>query len=245
MSSPPQRHPLLGDAGVALLDVRPADGAGPDGPGRLGPDVVKLLPIREIPQKALGKEIPCWREWMDHESMDDYWERSNWERFADKINVPTLYVSGWFDDVGTGTSQAWSMNRRMGRPDQRMILGAWRHQFNVSRDIHGIDYGRARGALRPLLPVYPLVRPLPQGGGERRAAGPEGGILRHRQQPLGAVVRLAAEGVRPRPLLPLGGRLRQHPAWGTASCGTRRPRRRSPPITTSSTRTTRPPTSST
>lgn len=22
-----------------------------------------------------------------------------------------------------------------------MILGAWRHQFNVSRDIHGIDYG--------------------------------------------------------------------------------------------------------
>lgn len=104
-------------------------------------DVVKLLPIREIPQRALGKEIPCWREWMDHESMDDYWERSNWERFADRINVPTLYVSGWFDDVGTGTSQAWRMNRRMGRPDQRMILGAWRHQFNVSRDIHGIDYG--------------------------------------------------------------------------------------------------------
>ena len=104
-------------------------------------DVVKLLPIREIPQRALGKEIPCWQEWMDHESMDDYWERSNWERFADRINVPTLYVSGWFDDVGTGTSQAWRMNRRMGRPDQRMILGAWRHQFNVSRDIHGIDYG--------------------------------------------------------------------------------------------------------
>lgn len=104
-------------------------------------EVLKTLPLRDLPSKALGEEIYCWEEWMKHEGMDEYWQRADWVAHSDKIDVPTMYISGWFDDVGAGTSEAWIMNQSNKRKNQKMILGAWKHKFNNSRDIHNIEYG--------------------------------------------------------------------------------------------------------
>lgn len=229
---------------MALLDVRPADGAGPDGPGRLG-GRGKAPAHPGDPPKGAGEGDPLLAGVdgpREHGRLLGALQLGAFRGQDQRPHPLCLRVvrrrghrhqPGVAHEPAHGPARPADDSRGVAAPVQR-LAGHPRDRLR-----------RARGALRPLLPVYPLVRPLPQGGGERRAAGPEGGVLRHRQQPLGAVVRLAAEGIRPRPLLPLGGRLRQHPAWGTASCGTRRPRRRSPPTTTSSTRTTRPPTSST
>lgn len=104
-------------------------------------EVLEIRPIKQIPSNALGKEVPFWNEWIDHENNDEYWKKADWSLHEDKINVPALLISGWYDDNGEGTSQAWAMNKKNMRQNQKMILGPWRHRFNVSRDIHNIQFG--------------------------------------------------------------------------------------------------------
>ena len=103
--------------------------------------VLKTRPIRDIPYKGIGERIPFWDEWMEHEQYDGYWHQANWLMDQHKIDVPALYVTGWYDDVGPGSMQMWDMNKRNGRSYQKMILGAWKHKMNISRDIHEIYYG--------------------------------------------------------------------------------------------------------
>lgn len=104
--------------------------------------LLKHRPIREIPERGLGRRIPFFDRWMEHEDEDDFWRRSDWSLRGERIDVPALYVSGWFDDDGPGTFLAWGMNRRNRRANQRMILGPWLHKTNSSRRIHGIDLER-------------------------------------------------------------------------------------------------------
>ena len=104
--------------------------------------LLKHRPIRGIPEHALGRPIPFFDRWMAHEDEDDFWRRADWSLHGDRIDVPALYISGWFDDDGPGTFLAWEMNRRNRRANQRMILGPWLHKTNSSRHIHGIDLDR-------------------------------------------------------------------------------------------------------
>lgn len=104
-------------------------------------EVLAHRPISDIPRYALGHSIRCWDQWMEHPCMDEYWEQANWTAWADKIDIPTLYISGWYDDVGAGTSQAWEMNAMRHRKHQKMILGPWKHGFNTTRTIHSIFMG--------------------------------------------------------------------------------------------------------
>lgn len=103
--------------------------------------ILSTRPIRDIPAKGLGEEISFWNEWMEHPYYDGYWHKANWLSQQHKIDVPALYISGWYDDVGPGSMQAWDMNRRNGRANQKLVCGAWRHKMNVARDMHGCYYG--------------------------------------------------------------------------------------------------------
>lgn len=104
-------------------------------------DILAIRPIRYIPSKGIREEIGFWNEWMEHEYYDGYWHKANFLANQHKIDVPAMYVTGWYDDVGPGSMQVWDMNKRNGRANQKLICGAWKHKMNVSRDIHGNYYG--------------------------------------------------------------------------------------------------------
>lgn len=98
--------------------------------------LLRHRPIKDIPAAALGKPIPFFDEWMAHPDNDGFWKRAAWEDKADSIDVPALYISGWFDDDGPGTTMAWEMNQKRGRKHQKMILGPWLHKTNSTRKVH-------------------------------------------------------------------------------------------------------------
>lgn len=104
-------------------------------------EVIKVRPIKEIPQKVLGKEIPFWTKWMEHPDGDDFWAQSDWKRFADRVKVPALLVSGWYDDNGMGTSESWEIVSRNVPKHARLILGPWYHKANTTREIHDVPFG--------------------------------------------------------------------------------------------------------
>lgn len=117
-------------------------------------EVLKIRPLKDIPKKVLGKEIPFWNEWMSHPDYDEFWAKSDWARHGEKINVPSLLISGWYDDNGMGTTEAWEMNEQNRRKNVRMILGPWYHNANTTREIHGIPFGN--NAIRYDLDVLQL-----------------------------------------------------------------------------------------
>lgn len=103
--------------------------------------VLDIRPIKDIPQKVLGKDIYFWNQWMKHTDYDEFWRKSDWSLYGDKIDVPALIISGWYDDDGMGTTEAWEMNEKYKRDNQRLILGPWIHNANTTRDIHNVPFG--------------------------------------------------------------------------------------------------------
>ena len=104
-------------------------------------DVLAIRPIKDIPGKGMNMDIKFYNEWIEHEYYDGYWHKANFLAEQHKIDVPALYVTGWYDDVGPGSMQVWDMNKRNGRANQKLVCGAWLHKMNVGRNIHNTYYG--------------------------------------------------------------------------------------------------------
>ncbi len=104
-------------------------------------EVLKIRPLRDIPKRALGKEVEFWNTWMLNNPNNDFWKKMDWSLYGEKINVPSLLVSGWFDDNGMGTTEAWDLNKKHNREHIKLLLGPWYHKANTTRDIHNIPFG--------------------------------------------------------------------------------------------------------
>lgn len=103
-------------------------------------EIVCIRPIKDIPKRVLGKNIHFWDEYMKHPDNDDFWQESDWTLHGDKANVPSIIISGWYDDNGMGSTAAWEMNEKHNRPNQKLIFGPWKHHFNTTREIHGVKF---------------------------------------------------------------------------------------------------------
>lgn len=104
-------------------------------------EIINYRPIRDIPKKALGRNIGCWDEYMAHPDNDGFWQKFDWSLKSGSIDVPSIIISGWYDDNGMGSTAAWEMNEKNERKNQKLIFGPWKHAFNTSREIHGVKFG--------------------------------------------------------------------------------------------------------
>lgn len=104
-------------------------------------EVLSIRPMKDIPAKALGKDIHFWNEWMKHPNNDCFWQKADWSLYGENISAASLIISGWYDDDGAGTTQAWEMVEKHGIENRRLILGPWYHQANSARQIHNIQFG--------------------------------------------------------------------------------------------------------
>ncbi|MGV8147159.1 MAG: CocE/NonD family hydrolase [Alkaliphilus sp.] len=104
-------------------------------------EVLSIRPIREIPKKALKRNLPFWDQWMANADDNEFWTKANWSIHGDKIDVPALMVSGWYDDNGMGTTEAWKMNEKYNRNNTKLVLGPWMHKANSTREINNVVLG--------------------------------------------------------------------------------------------------------
>lgn len=105
-------------------------------------EVINIRPIKDIPSKALGHNIGFWDKWCSHEVYDEFWAHCNWYEKKDNIKTPALIVSGWYDDNGDATSLAIDVVKKYERDaDKKIILGAWMHDGNSTRNINSLQLG--------------------------------------------------------------------------------------------------------
>src|SRR6185436_7655620 len=58
-----------------------------------------------------------------------------------KVKIPVLHISGWWDGDGIGTKMNWAKMRALGNKNQWLIYGPWTHLFNSSTRLGDTDFG--------------------------------------------------------------------------------------------------------
>lgn len=99
------------------------------------PDVVRRLPISQHPELRDGVS-PCYEDWLEHSSYDEYWDSINILKKAPQISAPILSIVGWHDNFLKSHFDLYrkitSVGAEPGRSNHRMVVGPWEHASYVN-----------------------------------------------------------------------------------------------------------------
>ena len=101
-------------------------------PGRTWTEVLSHRPLLDLDTYGTGVNIPTWDAQLLNATNNAYWQRQDWHRGNVRPELATFQVSGWFDDDLPGTLSNWALMQRIGTAPQRLILGPWKHGYNVA-----------------------------------------------------------------------------------------------------------------
>jgi hypothetical protein len=99
------------------------------------------LPLITMDVAATGTPSVIWRDLITHSTFDDYWKAVSYEEHYDKIDLPVLHISGWFDDDQPGTFRNFVAMRERGRKHQKMVIGPWPHAVNSTTKMGPLEFG--------------------------------------------------------------------------------------------------------
>jgi hypothetical protein len=91
-----------------------------------------VLPIRAHPALH-GEGVPQYvLDWLDHDAPGEYWSALDVSRRLDKILVPALHISGWYDIFVRGSIDGFlalreSAGSELAREHQYLLAGPWVH----------------------------------------------------------------------------------------------------------------------
>ena len=106
-------------------------------------NILMHLPLKNGDLESAGHPVPHYRDWLTHQSYDDYWKSISDEERFDQITVPTHTLGGWFDIFVQGTINGYVGMKNNGgtaeaREGARMIIGPWGH--GSSQSFGGVDF---------------------------------------------------------------------------------------------------------
>lgn len=101
---------------------------------------LKTLPLSKVDDEALGRDIPFYDAWLDKETPSAF-ESASFMADMNKVKIPVLHISGWWDGDGIGTKLNWAKMRALGNKNQWLIYGPWTHLFNTSTRLGDADFG--------------------------------------------------------------------------------------------------------
>jgi putative CocE/NonD family hydrolase len=106
--------------------------------------VYRTLPLVEA-DRATGRTVDFYRDWLEHETYDDYWRViSNHHQYGN-IDVPVFNLCGWYDAYAGAAFINFVGMRREGRTEetrrrQKILIGPWTHALG-GRVVGQMDYG--------------------------------------------------------------------------------------------------------
>ena len=80
-----------------------------------------------------GEWLPTYvRDWIEHDGPGDFWSRMDVGKTVDKITIPALHVSGWYDTYLNGTvagfrAMSSGTGSEFARENQYLLAGPWVH----------------------------------------------------------------------------------------------------------------------
>jgi len=90
------------------------------------------LPYAKHPA-IMDPRLPSYvRDWFQHDTPGEYWSSMDVTKTAEKIMVPALHISGWYDTYLEGSIQGFELLRQRAgsehaRKNQYLLAGPWIH----------------------------------------------------------------------------------------------------------------------
>jgi putative CocE/NonD family hydrolase len=105
------------------------------------------LPLSAM-DEAGGFHAPYWHEILNHPGINSWWEPLIYQNKFDRVNLPILHVSGWYDDEQAGAVMNYLGMTQKGatsevRKSQKLLMGPWPHAVNSTRKLGAVDFGPA------------------------------------------------------------------------------------------------------
>jgi uncharacterized protein len=118
--------------------------------------VYSHLPLLTMDEQ-IGRIDERWRAEFEHPQLDEFWQPLCYQQRFGELSVPTLHISGWYDDEQVGTPLNFIGMTTRGataeaRSSQRLLMGPWGHNVNTSTKVSEIDFGP-----QSLIPIYDEV----------------------------------------------------------------------------------------
>ncbi len=109
---------------------------------------IRQLPLIDMDVNAIGRKIPFWRDWLEHDRYDDYWRAISAVGKHHQITVPTFQQGGWYDAYPGSTLRHWqAMTTEPAsaevRSAQKVMIGPWSHGIPKSTRLADLDFGPA------------------------------------------------------------------------------------------------------
>lgn len=106
--------------------------------------IQRHLPLYTM-DEAVGRPSRNWKEDLDHPLLDDYWEAIRYQNKFDRVKVPVLHISGWYDDEQISTPLNFIGMTTRGpldvRNKQKLLMGPWPHAVNSTSKLADVDFG--------------------------------------------------------------------------------------------------------
>jgi len=107
--------------------------------------VYEHLPLWTMDERA-GRFNPYWREEIEHAQLDEFWEPLRYQNQFDRLDLPVLHISGWYDDEQVGTPLNFIGMTTKGRTpearrSQKLMMGPWPHAVNSTSKLGEVDFG--------------------------------------------------------------------------------------------------------
>jgi putative CocE/NonD family hydrolase len=94
---------------------------------------------------AIHLPMKVWKEQFEHPQLDSWWEAERYQNKYDRVQVPVLHVSGWYDDEQIGTPLNYIGMTTKGpqavRRSQKLLMGPWPHAVNSTSKLGEVDFG--------------------------------------------------------------------------------------------------------
>jgi uncharacterized protein len=95
---------------------------------------------------AAGRDNPFWNAMIENAGLSPWWEESRYQNKLDRLDVPILHISGWYDDEQVSTTINYvGVSTRAGDPqvrrNQKLLMGAWPHNVNSGTSIGNVEFG--------------------------------------------------------------------------------------------------------
>lgn len=108
-------------------------------------ELYALGSLEEIEERA-GYAAPELRQWVKHDTYDEYWQAVDQRRMYENVCVAGLHVAGWFDHISRGQFEAFAGIGERGasedaRSGQRLFVGPWGHMNLGQRKYGDWDFG--------------------------------------------------------------------------------------------------------
>lgn len=183
------------------------------------PAILASYPLNRWDDLA-GTPVPWLDEWLANWRLNDFWRERSYEAGWEKMTVPALHVTGWFDRDQPGcirTFQALSRHPQEAvRKGQKLIVGPWMHTLEYLASWGELTF--PINAERDLLTLMLTWMEIHLKGSGQRPGAPVEYYLMGRNEWRQAVSWPPEDTVETSLFLAPGGRLEhQHPLAGRAS----------------------------